>query len=229
MLAFAFPLTVALLAATPQASTFVRALDSESEKAVAVVADARFADHEPGRFSERALARSMTNTGLFTEEDILLLAAPIAQEFGAMTPGEQVRIVSWSSDGSRRTFLFVHGGRMQVVYFRGDVEIDRVRVALATSVEVGVPVVSTPTPISTSTASAPISPAAASPVESPMPVPAKSSRRAMPTEIASADPMTLLTEGQVRKKLVTLDSLRGRGLISTDDWKRKRKEVLNRL
>lgn len=208
-----------VLAATHGApSVLVRAIDTESEKAVAVVADPRFDEHEPARVSEQSLARAMMNAGLFTEEDVRTLAGPIAAELGAMEPANQVRIVYWAGDGSRRIYLFVRGGRLRLAYFRGDVAIERSETRLPKSEE--------PAPVSMPAAQTASTIATAAPTPSAA-VSATPSRRK--TEIASAAPLTRLSEAEAREALIDLEAQRGKGAVARADYTRKRKEILNRL
>lgn len=197
-------------------SVLVRAIDTESAKAVAVVADPRFDEHQPAPVSERALARAMMNAGLFTEEDVRYLAGPIAAELGSMEPAQQVRIIYWAGDGSRRIYLLVHGGSLRVAYFRGDVPLERSETRLPKSEEPAA--VATPAAQATST----IANAAPSPSAGAQATPARRK-----TEIASLAPLTRLSEAEARQALIELDAHRG-ALVGAE-YTRKRKEILNRL
>ena len=223
-------LLLATAAAPP--AVFVRTIDTGGDKAVAVVADSRFEDHEPIAVTERGLTRAMMNTGLFTEDDIREFAPVFAQELPAMTAKQQIRVIAWSQDGSRRTYLWIHHKQLQVAYYRGAVEIDRTHATLPVEKEGTVPApVHTPGP-----SLSPVS----SPVSSPVPSPAVSATlaRGKGTPAPAASPkatpgQTLLasrlTEDEVRGKLTDLESRRGKGQISGDDYRRQRKEILNRL
>lgn len=212
-------------------SVFVRSIETDSEKAVAVVTDPRFDEHQARAVDVASFRRALMNSGLFTDEDVASLSAPIAAAMSEMSGPEKVRVLAWAHDGIRRYYLFLHGETLHVVYFRGDVEVDRHQ-SVVKSYEVA-GAASTPTPVGTQ---------AVAPHESPTPAPAATVAKAAATPRVTTSPTptpdrrrtevvmaSRLSEGEVREKIQELRSLQEQGLITGDEYKRKVKDTLNRL
>ena len=222
-------------------STFVRSIDTESEKAVAVVTDPRFEDHDARALEVRDFRRALMNSGLFTEEDVETLSAPISAAMAEMEPREQVRVLAWAHDGIRRYYLYLHEDVLNIVYFRGDVQLDRHRQTMRNLATVtprpepkstATPEAATPTPAPATTPSDSSAPtpratrtpgatATATATPTPEPAPPPAPRR----EVATSR----LNESEVREKIRELRSLQEQGLITGDEYKRKVKDTLNRL
>ncbi len=195
----------------PPPTEFLRSIETESEKAVGVVIDPRFGEHVATVVEVRGIAAGMRGSGLFSEEDVAVLAAPVAAELARMRPEEKVRITAWADgfaeEQLRRHFLYIAGGQLHVVYFQGRVEMDHHRATL--------PGPSIGAPIAGSKADAGGAGDGGS---------ATAER-----SIAPVATVARLTEEQARRQLLELQSLVERGLISRDEYRRKRKETLNRL
>lgn len=233
-------------------AVFVRTVETETEKAVAVMSDPRFEDHVPRPVSEQGVARALRNAGVFNEEDVQALAAPLAAEFPNMDRREQIRILEWASDGIRRYYawLQVPPGKTQpwlvVASYREQVQLDRhkalvpdvgavteVRTPVATPVETvttepvrmvtPTPVLAVASPTGTATTTAV---AIVSPAATTTPTAiAVVARTATPRPTSLA----LITESEARGKLAELRTLHDKGLISRDEYKKKVKDTLNRV
>jgi hypothetical protein len=216
-------------------STFVRVVDTDSDKAVSIVEDVRFDGHEARRIQPDTLRRLLLASGLLLPDDAERLAEPVSEELAGMSPSEYVRVTAWADDGVRRTFVWVSGGRLHLAYFRGDVELDRYEapipsetVATFTAPDAA-PAAPTPTPAPTP---APIDTVdagptvVAQPTPAPTPAPKKRARRC--PAIARKD-ATPISEETARRKLSELDTLRDKGLVDQGEYRCKRKEILARL
>lgn len=239
LLAALFPLVAscAALGFRPSAgqgsppSIFVRTIDTDSEKAVAVVTDPRFDEHQARAIDVASFRLALMNSGLFTDEDVTTLSAPIAAAMTEMSGPEKVRVLAWAHDGIRRYYFYLHGETLHVVYYRGDVELDRHRsVVRSHSTTAALP--STPAPVGTQAAAPRETPAASTTAA----VPAKTPRTSAPTPTATPDRArtevalaSRLSENEVREKIRELRSLQEQGLITGDECKRKVKDTLNRL
>jgi hypothetical protein len=244
-------------------STFVRSLSTPSDKAVAVVEDHRFSEHEAQPVDAAFVRRTLLASGLFNDEDANVLADPIAQELAAMGPRELVRITTWADDGLRRFFLFIHGARLRIHYFREATELEHFDAPLpaqmiaqgstaaagpsAATPEPAPAQASSPEPAPSAPPSAPAPSEPARPVPTPA-QPASSQPAATPTPAPSSPspvparaPVTRrrvaqrtpapppLSEDEARQKLRDLDRMKDQGLIDGAEFKRKRKEILERL
>ena len=229
-------------------SSFVRSVDTDSEKAVAVVTDPRFDNHESRRVDVASFKRAMTNSGLFTDEDVEFLGPPIAAELPEMGARDQVRVLAWAHDGIRRYYFYLHGGKMHVVYFRGDLQLDHHQGPVKDAEGVAA-VTPTAAPAVTATAAPVASPIVTpaggvpSPVASPTKTPSDgASAQAEGRAASGTTPRTdapnaktqiaagpRLSEQQVREKIMELRSLQEQGLISGTEYKSKVKDTLNRL
>jgi hypothetical protein len=205
----------------------VRIVESEGDKVMTVVRNARLADHEPGAVTKQAVTSAMLASGFFQEEDAKYLAGPIALEMPRMASREQVRIVGWADDGPRIYYVLIHGGKLRLAYYKGAEELDRHEAVIPTeAVPMGGAIPPSPpepppavTPegptyvVSTAAAAAPPAPVARAPSR---PAPA---RPALPP----------LSEDEARKKLQALDEMLGKNLITPDEYKRGKREILVRL
>ena len=218
-------LTVACANAPPRVyhPQVVAVVDTDSDKAVQIVADDRMAEHEPRAVPGSSVAAALIASGMFLDDDARLLAEPIAKRLQTMQSDEAVRIVGWAADAPRYYFVLIHNGRLQIIYYAGATQSDSYSAALPSdAVAIKAPDVKPPDPV---VVPAPPPDAGVEvAVAPPPPPPVKHVVHHAPP--AGLEP---ISEPEARRRMKELDEAVAAGLITQNEHKQRRKEILARL
>lgn len=210
----------------------VQLVDTDSDKVVEIVADERLAPHEPREVPATAVASALLASGQLLDEDAHSLAAPIARHLASMQPDEAVRVVGWSEDGPRYYYVYIHDGRLQVVFYAGSTRSNEYSAVIPAE---ATPIVAPP-PADAGTAPPPDAAVAPAPppdagVVAPTPAtpatPAPPRRRRV--RAAPRPGFEPIGEAEARRRIHELDAALNAGAITQAEHRTKRKEVLARL
>jgi hypothetical protein len=205
-------------------------VQTDSDKAVQVVADERIADHEAAAVSPTTVAQALIGSGQFLDEDARSLAAPIARHLATMHADEAVRIVGWAADAPRYYYVVIHGGRLRVISYLGAQHTDDYAAVIPSEVVAIATPPPPPTPIAPEAPPDAAPPAVldAPPAAAP-PAPAPARARTVRVSHPPAAGYQPISEAEARKRIADIDSAAQAGLITPVEYRTKRKEILARL
>jgi hypothetical protein len=201
----------------------VSLVDSDSDKAIQIVSDDRLAPHEPRAVSESAVAAGLLASGMFLEDDARVLAGPISKHMSTMEPDEALRIVAWAADAPRYYYVIVHNGKLQITYYAGSTRSEDFSAVIPTEATPIVAPVEPKHPVEPVVTPPPPPDAGVDLVAKAPPAPAKKRHHVAPAGYEA------ITEAEARRRMKELDEAVAAGLITQNEHKTKRKEILARL